>query len=128
MKTKKMSTSLILLIVIIAIVLFFFARKEQALKEESVQWLSVEGTVASSQVRRAFEKKGGSSETNFIFELHYNYEVQGQTYAGNRYKFHGDPVFKSKKDAEELVADYPPGKKITVYYQPDDPQQAVIIR
>ena len=123
-----MSISLILIILLIAGVIFFYTKKESDLKEDSQHWSSVEGAVSSSHVRRTFLKKNGTSETNFLFELQYNYEVQGQIYTGNRYQFYADPSFKSKADAEQLVAEYPAGKKITIYYLPDDPQQAVVKR
>lgn len=123
-----MSTSLILLILVIAAVVLFYTKKEIELKKDSINWLSTESTVSSSRVRRTFDKKSGTSDTNFLFELQYNYEVDGQSYVGKRYQFYGLPTFKIKDEAEKLVAEYPTGKKIVVYYQPENPQEAVIIR
>ena len=125
---KRVTISIAILVVISFIIIILYTKKESELKNDSAGWLTTESTVVSSQLRRKWDKNSGSPAVRYWFEIGYRYEVKGQTYTGNRYRFHGDPVFKNKSAAETLLADYPPGKKILIYYKPDNPQESVVLR
>lgn len=126
---KTMSgVSIFLIVFIVLLGIFVFTKREADLKESSADWSSVEGMVSSREVKREWDKNSGSPVTRYHFNINYNYKVKDQTYVGTRYQFHGDPIFKSQTVAEKLVSDYPVGKSIKVYYNPNNPQQSVLIR
>lgn len=128
MKSKPMSFLIIILIIISAIFIFLYTKKEHNLQKESVNWPTTEAVVSSSNVRRDWDKNNGAPKTTYWFEISYNYEIEGKTYLGKRYTFQGGPSFNTKSLADALLAEFPIGKKITIYYQPDNPQEAVIKR
>lgn len=125
---KNMSALLIILIGVLVLVLFMHTKREAAQERSSADWLSVDGMVSSSEVKRHWDKNNGAPTTRFSFHINYNYKVNDQTYVGHRYQFHGDPVFKSQTEAEKLKADYTTGKTIKVYYDSNNPQQSVLTR
>jgi hypothetical protein len=124
-----MMSLLIALIITASIVfIFLYVKKENTLSNDSSNWLGTSAVIASSNVRRDWDKNKGTPKTQYWFEVQYNYEVEKKTYLGERYAFHGNPSFKTKAEAEKLLEEFPIGKTITIYYQPDNPQESVIKR
>ena len=128
MKSKTMSIAIAFIIIASLLFIFLYVKKENTLQNESANWLSTEAIIASSNVSRDWNKNSGTPKTLYWFELQYNYEVGNKTYLGKRYAFHGNPSFNNKKEAEKLLEEFPIGKTITIYYQPDSPQESVIKR
>ena len=58
--------------------------------------------------------------------LVYSYTVHGVRYENNRRSFFSEGAIESPDYAEEVVQQYPVGKEVTVYYNPDDPSDAVL--
>ncbi|GAB4325228.1 MAG: hypothetical protein Kow0059_21160 [Candidatus Sumerlaeia bacterium] len=58
----------------------------------------------------------------------YRYDVGGQSYESSRFDYTASPFNRSEEDAKRIVAQYPPGTPVTVYYNPSYPQQAVLRR
>ncbi len=58
----------------------------------------------------------------------YEYEVNGQLYVGDRVNI--GPMQKSvnPRKSQEILARYPVGGNVTVYYNPANPQEAVLER
>lgn len=54
----------------------------------------------------------------------YTYEVDGKPMSSKRVSFE---VFGEKFDAERVVARYPAGTRVKVFYNPEDPGRAVLI-
>ena len=54
----------------------------------------------------------------------YRYTVAGKTYSGNRYRF--GEIYSSDGIGYQIVAEHPAGKRVTVYYNPDDPADALL--
>ncbi len=93
-------------------------------------WPCVEGQIMSSKVESA-HKRG---ETYFLPQVRYRYAVGGRDYVGNSVSL-ADPGgrphdellgkqrlgWKSHDDAEKVAAQYPAGKQVLVYYDPDAP-------
>ncbi len=122
--------SLLIALVVTASIVFIFlyVKKENTLQSDSSTWLGTSAVITSSIVRREWDKNNGAPETKYWFEIQYNYDVDNRTYLGERYAFHGNPSFKTKAGAKKLLEKFPIGKTITVYYQPDNPEESVIKR
>ena len=94
----------------------------------SRNWPSVEGRIDSSHVGRVASSRGGRSSTsNYKPEIKYSYSVKGNSYAGSHIGF-GVPILGWQFGAEQVVARYPTGAARTVYYDPQNPAQAVLER
>ncbi len=127
---KSIIVPLLIALIITASIVFIFlyVKKENTLSKDSSNWLGTSAVIASSNVRRDWDKNNGAPKTQYWFEVQYNYEVEEQTYLGKRYAFHGNPSFKTKAEAEKLLEEFPIGKTITIFYQPDNPQESIIKR
>jgi len=84
---------------------------------------STTGTVLASKVR----KHPGDSDSGPTYEplVKYRYTVDGKTYTSMRYAY-GMGSSSDTGYARSVVADYPKGKEVTVYYDPDKPSEAVL--
>jgi len=127
---KSIIMPLLTALIITAAIVFiaFYVKKENALQNDSSNWKGTSAVITSSKVRRDWDKNQGTPKTLYWFEVQYNYVVDDKTYQGERYTFHGNPSFSNKIEAEKLLEEFPVGKTITIYYQPDSPQESVIKR
>jgi hypothetical protein len=87
----------------------------------SKSWPSVQGIVVSSSVQRSSDH---DDRDYYQASVVYEYAVGGVTYSCNRISYgttRGRP-----EDAREEVKRYPKGKPVEVYYDPDDPDAAIL--
>lgn len=97
--------------------LFYFQLQKSL---EIAQWPTVQGTIVESKVvgDRAFRP-----------DVDYVYTVDGNEYSGTSYlNLPGFGGRTSRFDAaEKLVNQYPKGSSVTVYYNPENPQQSTLL-
>ena len=87
---------------------------------KSRDWLSTEGTILSAQFwQYRFSRNPARVSAPF---LAYRYEVRGSVYEG------GPVVFGKYGSPEKILEPYPPGKAITVYYDPRHPERSRLRR
>ena len=55
-------------------------------------------------------------------KLKYDYRIGTQSFSSERYSFESGNI-----SADKLIARYPLGKKVTVFYNPEKPQQSVLV-
>src|SRR5437867_10319975 len=91
--------------------------------EASGGWPSVNGTVVSSDI---IEERG--RHDYYTVRAQYDYEVGGVVRHGNRVAFYGNGNFDHAADAHAWIARYPRGAQVDVYYDPNKPEEAVLIR
>lgn len=99
-------------------VIFFMRRKMAAVS----QWPSTMGTVNSSYLESRSSSEGGS--TNYPV-VQYSYQISGQTYQGSKLA-PGPEV--GGTGAGKVVARYPVGAQVMVFYNPENPSDAVLER
>ena len=108
--------SLILLLVILIFVMV--RRKIQAAQN----WPSTEGVVLTSEVRDA----GG--ESGLYPLVIYRYEVGGRVYKNSRIAVAVEYGRQSFESLEQLAARFPVGAQVKVYYNPQNPAEAALIK
>ena len=82
-------------------------------------WNKTRGTVTLSRVEPA--KPGSQQRTQYLFA--YEYQVKGKTYRSSRYSF------GSVGGGQSLgVKRYNPGDTVTVYYNPQSPSSAILLK
>ena len=64
---------------------------------------------------------------SYIPKVHYIYHVEGQVFQGARVKF-GQPNYGCLNKPEDILAKYPSGREVCVYYDPLHPEEAVLER
>ena len=91
----------------------------------SADWPVAQGSVVSSQVvRRRSSGRDGVSVT-YKAEVLYEYTVDGGKLLSNRVSF-GQYSSSNPGRARRIANRYPKGKKAQVYYDPSDPEVAVL--
>lgn len=106
--------------------LLFDAIKNWLKYRESESWQPATGQVVSANVTVHRSGKGG---TSYGMSITYSYQVMGREYQGKQYRFGANEIrYGLRKKAEEMVAQNPLGKPLTVYYDPNNPSQAVLER
>jgi hypothetical protein len=93
-----------------------FGTKQWLTARASTSWPTAEGKVLSSQV---VKKRGSKGRTNYSADVMYEFTVDGTRRMHNDVSF-GDYSSNSPSHAQEVVARYPVGKQVTVYYSADD--------
>jgi hypothetical protein len=102
-------------------------RKYRRKADATTSWPNTKGVILSSKVKEPPRSSSGSGRTQatHVPRIRYTYTVNGRKYEGSR---HTIGHVKGKTASEELVARFPKGKIVTVYYDPKDPSQAVLVR
>ena len=97
-------------------------------------WPVTPGTVADAQVKesRSFMLRprgiGTISVTWYTPVIDYTYEVMGRPYRSSIYKNSSSGAWRTiyPKVADAIVADHPHGKRVSVTYNPDHPDEAYL--
>jgi hypothetical protein len=97
-------------------ILFFMRRRMAAVR----QWPSTMGTVHASHLERRSSSEGGY--TNYPV-VQYSYQVGGQAYQGMKIA-PGPEV--GGTGAGKVIARYPAGAQVMVFYNPQKPSDAVL--
>ncbi|MBN1310316.1 MAG: DUF3592 domain-containing protein [Anaerolineae bacterium] len=125
-----LSTNIIipLILIIIGLVMLFIYFRSLLQARASEGWPTAQGTVLESWVRRSSstDSDGGTSH-RYYPEVRYQYQVMGREFQGDRMAF-GPRQRGNRSAAEKVVAGYPAGESVTVYYQPDQPASAILER
>ena len=116
----------ILIFGIIGAVMIFLYFRQQKEAEESQNWSSTLGRITKTYMRQEVSYESGN--TIYYPEIEYEYEYLGIIYTGNRINFGGSSGNSNRKKSEEVLAQYPVNKTITVYYEPNNPEKAVLER
>ena len=118
---KKIGLLFFVIGVIFITVGFFVVKHSQSVKK----WPACKGVVIESKVVSHFDSE--SNQSMYAPAITYTYEVGGKRYQNSDYAFmtvsYSDP-----SKAEEIVKRFPPGKKVIVYYNPENPYKAVLTR
>jgi hypothetical protein len=81
-------------------------------------WPSVQGMIIESEV------VPNNSSTEYLARILYRYEVGGLTYESRQITYTGTPV--SLPGVRSIVARYPIGHSVSVFYDPHSPKSAVL--
>jgi hypothetical protein len=117
-------------VVFIALALFFLWRALAGRRRvrEAMNWQQTTGTVLSSEVETRRSRSGQSGySTSYYPRVVYEYEVMGQRYRSNQFNL-GEVGLGFYNRVAAKVAEYPQGKMIDVYYNPNNPSEAVLER
>ena len=108
------------------IVFYGFSRKARLGRTSAQSWPATQGTILSSRLKW---RRGPDHRDEQYSEVIYRYEVNGASYQGQVVKA-GEQFVKIRLPGEnqEVVARYPTGATVTVYYNPTNPADAALER
>lgn len=92
----------------------------------SATWPTADGVMLKSEVVRRVQRHR-STTVLYRADLLYRYVVGGRTYESNRIAIghstdYGDPAM-----AQGEVGQYPVGRRVRVYYHPQDPERSALV-
>jgi hypothetical protein len=90
--------------------------------QASTTWPSVSGQVVESDVSYWNDEDGNYYRPEVTFA----YAVDGREYEAARINFSSDQSYDSTDDAWEVANRYPTGETVSVYYDPAEPETAVL--
>ena len=114
-----------LAIVLAGVALLAFGGRDLMRARASESWPSVPGRIEESKVDEEYRNSGGNATTHYLAAVRYQYAVDGATHHGARIHF-GDATSTIREDVQAIVDRYPPGQEVSVHYQPEQPDVAVL--
>ena len=112
-------TCVLILLNAIFLGIIYFMRRRMAVVST---WPSTMGTVTNSYLEQRSDSEGGT--TNYPV-VHYSYQVAGQAYQSSK-RAPGMEV--GGTGARGVIARYPVGAQVMVFYDPQKPSDAVLER
>ncbi len=108
-----------------ALVWYFRGRRKAS---ETYGWPATQGTILTSGVKTSEYWDSDTNLTTYTYSpaVTYTYTVMGQRYEGRHIWAQGAPGSNSRRKAERIAARYPEGSQVTVYYNPENPADAVL--
>jgi len=100
----------------------FFTLRDLFRQLATYGYAETDGTITKSEVET---RRGGKGGKKHHLHIEYSYDVDGQVYASDRYRWQSS---NERGDARAIQERYPVDSRRTVYYDPGDPAQAVLLR
>ena len=121
-KTGKIVGVIFLVIGLIFVFVGYYVVKGAKKVEK---WPATKGVVVDSKVVSHLDSE--SNQTMFAPAITYRFKVEGKEYTSSDYGFM-NMSYNNPRKAEDIVKKYPVGKEITVYYNPENPYKAVLVK
>ena len=129
------SNSWVLYFIIIVCLIFFGIgigmlvklAKHYGKLQQSKNWLSTNGKILSSDLDAQISTDDdGYQTTTYLAKVFFTYEVNGNSYESDRVNFDYGMRTSNVRKPQSVVEQYPTGSDVTVYYDPENPQQSVL--
>jgi hypothetical protein len=92
----------------------------------SASWLATKGEILSSEVKRSMVNRNSRLFNRCVFRANYKYEIDGKNYTSDKVSFLSKYISREKR--ADFKNKYAPGKIVDVFYNPDLPSEATLIR
>ncbi len=93
----------------------------------SKNWLSTSGKIVSSELdAQTTTDEDGYQTTTYFANILFQYQVSDKVFDCDCINFDYGIRTSNMRIQQSIVEQYPVGRQVTVYYDPDDPQQAVL--
>ena len=115
--------------IFVAIGLWFLIRFSLNLRKakRAENWPTMDGVITQSQIsiQRSRDSDDGRVSNLYGALVRYSYRVKGEEYSGDRIAF-VDVHTGDEERARDILARYPLGAAVRVFYNPADPQNAML--
>jgi hypothetical protein len=101
--------------------LAWYGQGQVDLALQSVEWPQVPGVVLSSEIESTRQK----GKLKYWAAVSYEFEVKGEKYSGSTISFDSHRS-SQRHDFEKVIAKYPVGKEVPVYYDANKPENNVL--
>lgn len=90
--------------------------------DASTRWSIIQGRIRSASILPYEDRQ----RTRYRIYLRYTYHIGGATFESDQIYLNAVVTYDSMEQAREFLADYPKGVEVDVYFNPDDPRDAVL--
>jgi hypothetical protein len=97
------------------------------LQSAAASWPTAKATVTTSRITEELSVSRRGATTFYVADIRYQYAVGGDRFTGSDLWFNSRPSSTIRADMEKLLAEYPVGKSMFVYYDPGSPQRSVVM-
>jgi hypothetical protein len=104
------------------------ADRARRLADESHGWASTLGTVVASRLGQSTNYGQDGPTVSYYPVIKYEYTIGGQSFAGEKITFGPTETAARSAKAGQVLDAYPVDKQVTVYYDPNNPSDAVLER
>ena len=94
--------------------------------DRAQQWPSVDGKIVTSEVSTATSRFKYGVRTTLVADIEYAYTVNGEDFQGEHLRLLPMLHMQPGETPQELVARYPVGRSVKVYYDSGNPSAAVL--
>lgn len=109
------------LFIVIGLALMAFAWWSARMNAKAADWPEARGRIVHSELRLNSESDHGDS-----VRIEYEYEAAGARRQGSTVSYAG--MANDRETQQALVARYPVGREVAVFYDPSQPDRAVLER
>jgi hypothetical protein len=111
------------------ILLILFSRKSKKKAGASQNWASIPGMIYVSKVSEsASTDDDGHTRIAYYPHIEYSYSINGQTYTSKQIAFGGVQGFNNPVQAQTIVGKYKINSPVQVFFNPQNPAEAVLER
>ena len=97
--------------------------------DASQSWPATSGQITEAHVsHHTSTDSDGDSSDHYTPNVKYTYQAIGQEYEGTKFGFGFQQSYGSSGKAQAALARFPVGAQVTVYYNPNNPAEAVLER
>jgi hypothetical protein len=140
MKGKMEASTLSIILIVSLVVLFsgvgilliLLHQRNKKKAKRSLSWPETKGTVIKSEVvveESVFgSDEQGQSQPMYTADISYTYQVDDMLYTSDRISFAGKTSYSKPDKAEMIVAKYPDGSNVSVFYDQSNPKEAILER
>src|ERR1051326_3471856 len=106
--------------------LLLFGNNQRRQGSASQSWPTTTGTILSATLDQQTRRNSqGYHDVTYAPTVEYTYEVNGNSYRSDKINA-GWTVSYDAGTAQNKISQYQPGARVTVYYNPSDPADAVL--
>jgi len=96
---------------------------------ESQNWPKVIGKISRAEVLEELDTdEEGFTSKSYKPEIEYQYGVGDEEFTSTKVSFGGTRTYSSNKKAEEALTNYPLNGSVSVFYNPQDPSESVLVQ
>jgi hypothetical protein len=119
----------VLALAALGIFLVIYGARSRQKAGASRTWPSIEGHILSAEVKQT-QSTDDDGRVRYAYypAVTYDYVVAGQAYTGTLISFGGVMAKSTPEKAQDALARFPEGSQASVYYNPANPAEAVLVR
>ena len=116
------------ILAVVGVVLTLFGWWKRRRLQASMSWPHVTGTIIGGGIEKSRQRDGdGDYSASYAPKVQYRYVAEGVTIVGTRIA-HVESSYDSHRKAEAELALYPVDSPVVVYFNPQKPSEAVLVR